>query len=80
MANKIDSSCTFSLETGIVKICIPSEFRHSRENVPVVRVYTDKEFLKIKAYAKEAGFKYISSGRFVRSSYNAEDVFKTGKR
>ncbi|MCK4776965.1 MAG: lipoyl synthase, partial [Actinomycetia bacterium] len=55
-------------------VTVGQYFQPSLINVPVKRIYTDEEFNEIKDSGKRTGFKYISSGRFVRSSYYAEDV------
>lgn len=51
-------------------------FQPSLKNHPVEKFYSDDEFNELYQYARDLGFRYICSGRFVRSSYYAEDVFK----
>ncbi len=63
-------------EHGVRIVTAGQYFQPSSKNVPVERVYTDKEFKEIETYAGKIGFKYTSFGRFVRSSYYAEEVFK----
>ena len=46
----------------------------TKRQVPVVKHYTDEEFQRIKEFAQELGFKYVFSGRWVRSSYKAWKV------
>jgi lipoic acid synthetase len=45
---------------------------------PVVRYVTPEEFKEYAAMARSIGFKGVASGSFVRSSYRAEEMFKTG--
>lgn len=49
----------------------PSDNHH-----PVIKYYHPDEFEKFKAKALEIGFKSVSSGPFVRSSYNAKEMFE----
>ena len=44
-------------------------FQPSRKNIPVKKIYSDEEFEEIQNYGRKLGFKFINSGRFVRSSY-----------
>lgn len=47
----------------------------SKEHWPVARYYTPEEFGALAARAKSMGFKAVAAGPFVRSSYNAGEVF-----
>ena len=44
----------------------------SPKHLPIVRYYTPEEFEKLKEIGLEMGFRWVESGPFVRSSYNAE--------
>jgi lipoyl synthase len=46
----------------------------TRENLPVERYYTPEEFAELREYALSAGFRHVSSGPLVRSSYHAEQL------
>jgi lipoic acid synthetase len=46
----------------------------TKKQIEVQKEYTEEEFLKIKDLAEELGFKYVFSGRWVRSSYKAWEV------
>lgn len=48
----------------------------SASHAPVVRFYTPEEFAKLADEAKSLGFLGVASGPFVRSSYNAGDVYE----
>jgi len=48
----------------------------SKENLPVKKYYTDEEFKKFQQYGYKIGFKYVFSGKLVRSSYNASEVYR----
>ena len=49
-------------------------------HVPVAKYYTPEEFEELGAYARRIGFVSVASGPFVRSSYNAADVFEESRR
>jgi len=50
------------------------------KHVSVEKYYTPDEFDELGAYARDAGFLSVASGPFVRSSYNAAEVFEESKR
>ena len=47
----------------------------SLKHLPVVKYYTDEEFRYLERVGKEIGFSYVFSGKLVRSSYNASEIF-----
>jgi lipoic acid synthetase len=47
---------------------------------PVVKFYRPEEFAELAACAKKLGFLSVAAGPFVRSSYNAAEVFEESKR
>lgn len=49
-------------------------------HVPVERYYHPDEFDQLADYARRAGFLSVASGPFVRSSYNAGEVFEESRR
>jgi lipoic acid synthetase len=48
--------------------------RPSLEHHDIIRFVTPEQFEIYKQWGKEAGFKYVASGPYVRSSYFAEEV------
>ena len=50
------------------------------DHAPVIRYYTPEEFDELGAHALSLGFVSVASGPFVRSSYNAEEVFTESRR
>lgn len=54
----------------------PTLDRHA----PVARYYTPDEFEQLGEYARGLGFVSVASGPFVRSSYNAAEVFEESRR
>lgn len=49
-------------------------------HAPVVKYYTPDAFHDLGEFAKSLGFLSVASGPFVRSSYNAADVFDESRR
>lgn len=49
-------------------------------HAPVVKYYTPEEFDQLGEYARSTGFLSVASGPFVRSSYNASEVFEESKQ
>lgn len=49
-------------------------------HAPVARYYTPEEFDELSGKARALGFLSVASGPFVRSSYNAGEVFEESKR
>ena len=47
---------------------------------PVAKCYPPEDFDKMAEYAKSLGFVSVAAGPYVRSSYNASDVFDECKR
>jgi lipoic acid synthetase len=50
------------------------------DHAPVVRYYHPEEFEELGRAARSMGFLSVASGPFVRSSYNAADVFEESRR
>jgi lipoic acid synthetase len=50
------------------------------DHAPVVKFYTPDEFDELGAFARRVGFLSVASGPFVRSSYNASEVFEESRR
>jgi len=48
----------------------------SKEHCKVIKEYSEEEFKNIGLYAKKIGVKSAACGRYVRSSYLAEENFK----
>jgi len=62
-------------DAGCDILTIGQYLRPSESNFPVKKYYLPEEFAEIKNFAGTLNFKYVSSGPFVRSSYNASAVF-----
>lgn len=62
------------LASGCIAVTIGQYLRPTRQNLEV-REYVDPEvFKEYEEYGKSIGLKYVYSGPFVRSSYNAEKL------
>lgn len=49
-------------------------------HAPVARFYPPREFDELATFAKSLGFVSVASGPFVRSSYNAAEVFEESRK
>jgi len=63
-------------EAGVRILTIGQYLKPTFDNVDVVKYYTDEEFDYIRRVAMECGIEFVYSGRFVRSSYSAEEQYK----
>jgi len=62
---------------GCDAVTIGQYLRPTRENLEVVEYVEPEVFALYERYGVEAGLKYVYSGPFVRSSYNAERFART---
>jgi len=65
---------------GCSIVTIGQYFAPSKANANVEKIYTDDEFDYFKKKGEEAGIKYVFSGRFVRSSYLADEALNFTKK
>src|SRR6202161_2564048 len=60
-------------------LTIGQYLRPSRDNLPMARLYTPREFAELKTEALKMGFRHVEAGPLVRSSYHAhEQAASTG--
>jgi lipoic acid synthetase len=65
------------LRTAEVDILTVGQYlRPSPEHAPVARYVSPREFDDVAEEARGLGFKAVAAGPFVRSSYNAADVYE----
>lgn len=57
-------------------ITVGQYLQPSKKNLAVLKYYTDEEFEYIKNIANGIGFKQVFSGRLVRSSYHAKQIYR----
>jgi lipoic acid synthetase len=50
----------------------------TRMHLEIKRYYSPEEFKELEQTARKIGFSRVAAGPFVRSSYNAQDLFHTG--
>ncbi len=58
-------------------LTIGQYLKPSKNNIDVIKEYSDEEFEYFKQKALDAGIKVCISGRYVRSSYFAENIYNT---
>ncbi len=61
---------------GVDILTVGQYLRPSRDHTPVSRYVPPDEFDEIADEARSLGFRAVASGPFVRSSYNAADVYE----
>jgi lipoic acid synthetase len=54
-------------------LTIGQYLRPSRRHLPLVKYYTQAEFMSLRRIGLEMGFKHVQSGPLVRSSYHAAE-------
>ncbi|MCX7954398.1 MAG: lipoyl synthase [Bacteroidales bacterium] len=59
---------------GCKILTIGQYLQPSLKNVEVCKYYNENDFNKFKEIAYSLGFKYVESGKLVRSSYHAKDI------
>jgi len=64
-------------DAGCDLLTIGQYLQPRQDRLPVVRFVPPKEFEEYKTIGEEIGFKAVSSGPFVRSSFHAFEMFKT---
>jgi len=62
---------------GVDIVTLGQYLQPTRDNLPVEKFYTPKEFDAYRDYAYSIGFRSVASGPLVRSSYHAEKGFPT---
>ncbi|NSW45679.1 MAG: lipoyl synthase [Bacteroidales bacterium] len=70
--SEIEQTMNDLLNVGCKIITIGQYLQPTKENLPVLKFYSNEEFKQIEAIAKSKGFEYVESGPLVRSSYHAE--------
>jgi len=66
--------------SGVDLLTIGQYLQPTRQNVPVEKFYTPEEFEELKEIALSFGFTDVVSGPFVRSSYNADRMYRKCRR
>jgi lipoic acid synthetase len=62
--------------TNIDTLTIGQYFAPTKEHYSVIKEYSSEEFKTMEIFAVSLGIKQVTSGRYVRSSYLAEENFK----
>ena len=58
---------------GVEILTIGQYLQPSKKHLPIARYYTMEEFVELKQYGREIGFKWVESAPLVRSSYHAAE-------
>lgn len=62
-------------EHGCDILTIGQYLQPSRQHLEIKRYYSPEEFKELERTARKIGFNRVAAGPFVRSSYNAKDLF-----
>lgn len=62
-------------EYGCQILTVGQYLQPSRQHLEVEKFYTPQEFEQLDTIARDIGFNQVASGAFVRSSYNAKELF-----
>jgi len=65
---------------GVDVLTLGQYLRPSRAHLPVARYLAPSGFDALAARARSLGFPTVHAGVFVRSSFNAEEVYESGSR
>lgn len=65
---------------GVTIMTIGQYLRPSLQHHDIIRFVPPEQFEQYQAWGREAGFAYVASGPYVRSSYVAEEVLKGALR
>lgn len=58
-------------------LTIGQYLRPSKNHAPLMKWYTPGEFLHLKTVGEDLGFSHVASGPLVRSSYHADEQYRT---
>lgn len=72
--NELEKTFMDLQEHGCTILTIGQYLQPSKKHPPVVKYYTPEDFKELKKTAESLGFKKVSSGPFVRSSYQANQL------
>jgi len=70
--SEIEQTMDDLLNVGCKIITIGQYLQPTKENLPVLKFYSNEEFRQLETIAKSKGFVFVESGALVRSSYHAE--------
>jgi lipoic acid synthetase len=62
---------------GVDILTLGQYLQPSKKHLPIARYYTLEEFVELRDFGREIGFKWVESGPLVRSSYHAAEQVRT---
>jgi lipoic acid synthetase len=72
---QLEQAMTDLYRSGVDMLTVGQYLQPTRAHLAVQRYYRPEEFEIIEKMARRIGFEKVASGPFVRSSYNASDLF-----
>ncbi len=77
---ELDRALADLREVGVDLLTLGQYLRPSATHVPVERYVPPEEFDRWKKVARAAGFSGVEAGPLVRSSYHAEELYRSARR
>jgi len=74
--DELKRTITDLYQHGCTILTIGQYLQPSAKHLPVVKYYEPGEFDELKAFAESAGFRSVASAPFVRSSYEADRLYR----
>src|SRR5918992_612497 len=71
--DEVVEALTLLRAADIDVLTIGQYLRPSRQHLPLVKYYTPAEFMALRRFGLEMGFRHVQSGPLVRSSYHAAE-------
>ena len=65
------------VDLGVEIFTIGQYLRPSKAHAPLMKWYTPEEFSQLKSIGEDLGFNHVASGPLVRSSYHADEQYRT---
>lgn len=74
--DEVAAICHDFVAAGVNMITLGQYFQPTREQLPVESYASDDRFARFGDLARSTGIEHVYSGRFVRSSYNADKIYQ----
>ncbi len=75
--DQLERTFELLLEHDCDILTIGQYLQPTKSHLPVKKFYSPESFLQLEIIAKKIGFKKVAAGPFVRSSYQAKELFDT---
>jgi len=76
-SDELEQTISDLFEHGCDILTMGQYLQPTRAHLDVIKYYSPEEFVVIEKKARQIGFKKVAAGPFVRSSYQAKDLFES---